>query len=62
MDGHGGMIAQELALKHKEKVGKLVIYGSLCCGKESVQVSPDVLEKIANQTGTSLERLQRFLP
>lgn len=56
------MIAQELALMHQEKVGKLVIYGTLCCGKGSVQVSPDVSEKIANQTGTSLERLQRFLP
>lgn len=62
MDGHGGMIAQKLALMHQEKVGKLVIYGSLCCGKESVQVSPDISEKIANQTGTSLERRQRFLP
>ncbi|HEX7179009.1 MAG TPA: hypothetical protein VF220_04725 [Nitrososphaeraceae archaeon] len=53
MDDHGGMIAQELALMHQEKVGKLVIYGSLCCGIESVQ-SPDLSEKIANQTGTSL--------
>ena len=42
------MIAQEIALMHQEKVGKLVIYGSLCCGKGSVPVSPDVSEKIAN--------------
>jgi pimeloyl-ACP methyl ester carboxylesterase len=39
----GGMIAQELALTHPDKVGKLIIYASTCGGKETVQPNPEIV-------------------
>ena len=58
----GGMIAQELALLHPEKVGKLSIDASTCGGKETRPPSPEAMKVFANQSGTSGERLQKFLP
>jgi len=58
----GGMIAQELALSNPEKVGKLIIYASICGGNQSVPPSPEVLKVFSNQSGNTMERLQKFLP
>lgn len=58
----GGMIAQELALAHPDKVGKLIIYGSICGGKDSIPPSPEAMKVFENQSGTESERLQKFLP
>jgi pimeloyl-ACP methyl ester carboxylesterase len=58
----GGMIAQEVALSNPEKVGKLIIYASTCGGNQSVAPSPEVLKIFSNQSGSTIERLQRFLP
>lgn len=58
----GGMIAQELALSNPEKVGKLIIYASICGGNQSVPPSPEVLKVFSNQSGSTMERLQKFLP
>ena len=58
----GGMIAQELALLHPDKVGKLIIYASTCGGIETKPPSPEAMKVFANQSGTSRERLQNFLP
>lgn len=58
----GGMIAQELALLHPDKVGKVIIYASTCGGKETKPPSPEAMKVFANQSGTSRERLQNFLP
>jgi pimeloyl-ACP methyl ester carboxylesterase len=58
----GGMIAQEVALSNPEKVGKLIIYASICGGNQSVAPSPEVLKIFSNQSGSMIERLQRFLP
>jgi pimeloyl-ACP methyl ester carboxylesterase len=58
----GGMVAQELVLLHPDKVGKLIIYASTCGGKETRPPSPEAMKVFANQSGTSLERLQKFLP
>lgn len=58
----GGMIAQELALSNPEKVGKLIIYASTCGGNQSVPPSPEVLKVFSNQSGSTMERLQKFLP
>jgi len=58
----GGMIAQELALSNPEKVEKLIIYASICGGNQSVPPSPEVLKVFSNQSGNTMERLQKFLP
>lgn len=58
----GGMIAQELALTYPDRVGKLVIYSSTCGGIESKPPSQEVLTLFANPSGSSLEKIQSFLP
>ena len=58
----GGFIAQELALTHPDKVGRLIIYASICGGKESAPPTPDVLKVFSDQTGTSIDRIKRFMP
>lgn len=58
----GGMIAQELVLSNPEKVGRLIIYASICGGNQSVSPSPEVLKVFSNQSGSTIERLQKFLP
>jgi pimeloyl-ACP methyl ester carboxylesterase len=47
----GGMIAQEVALSNPEKVGKLIIYASICGGNQSVAPTPEVLKIFSNQSG-----------
>jgi pimeloyl-ACP methyl ester carboxylesterase len=46
----GGFIAQELVLTHPDKVGKLIIYASICGGKESAPPTPDVLKVFSDQS------------
>jgi pimeloyl-ACP methyl ester carboxylesterase len=58
----GGFIAQELALTHPDRVGKLIIYASICGGNESILPSQDVINTLSNGTGTAMERIERFLP
>lgn len=58
----GGMIAQELALAYPDKVGKLVIYSSTCGGIQSKPPTQEVLTLFANPSGSSLEKIHRFLP
>jgi pimeloyl-ACP methyl ester carboxylesterase len=58
----GGMIAQELALAYPDKIGKLVISSSSCGGIESKPPTQEVLMLFANPSGSSLEKIHRFLP
>jgi pimeloyl-ACP methyl ester carboxylesterase len=57
----GGMIAQELALHHPEKVEKLLLLATYCGGSESVFGSKDVLMKLADRSGTVDDLVERFL-
>jgi pimeloyl-ACP methyl ester carboxylesterase len=57
----GGFIAQELALTHPDRVGKLGIYASICGGNESILAS-QVINMLSNGSGTAMERIERFLP
>jgi pimeloyl-ACP methyl ester carboxylesterase len=58
----GGMIVQELALAYPDKVGRLVISSSTCGGIQSKPPAQEVLMLFANPSGSSLEKIQRFLP
>ena len=57
----GGFIAQELALIHPDRVGKLIIYASICGGNESILAS-QVINILSNASGTAMERIEKFLP
>jgi len=51
----GSLVAQEVALRHPEKVDKLVLYAPNCGGAEAVQPAPEVLEELTNTSGTPEE-------
>lgn len=51
----GSLVAQEVALRHSEKVGKLVLYAPDCGGSEAVKPAPEVLEELTNTSGTPEE-------
>lgn len=61
----GGMIAQELALTHPDKVGKLVIYASICGVNQTIPSSIDVqqsLSIIGNSSVPAIEKLGALIP
>src|SRR5918996_3869319 len=57
----GSVIAQELALSYPDRVGKLIIYASICGGNESI-LSSQVINILSNASGTAMERIEKFLP
>ena len=42
----GGMIAQQLAVTHPEKINRLLLVGTSCGGKESIPQSPEILKAL----------------
>ncbi len=56
----GADIAQELALRHPGKVGRLILYAGTCGGNESVPASPAVLEQLTNTSGSAREQGERL--
>ncbi|MFZ1731322.1 MAG: alpha/beta hydrolase [Bacteroidota bacterium] len=56
----GSMIAQQLTLKHPDKVQKLVLYAAEC-DAEMFPPSSEVMEKITDASGTPQERGMRFI-
>lgn len=57
----GAFIAQELALRHPEKVNKMILYAGDCGGSQAVLPSPEVLAQMTNTTGTPEERGMRLI-
>lgn len=56
----GSFVAQELAIRHPERVNKIILYASDCGGKEAVKPSPQVERDLSNTTGSQEERGMRL--
>lgn len=54
----GGYIAQELALRHPDKVNRIVLASSYCGGEECIQIEPEVLKRIGNMSGSTREVIE----
>ena len=57
----GGFIAQALALKHPNRVGKLVLLSTDSGGIEADLASPDVWSELIDTSGTPNEQARRLL-
>lgn len=58
----GGMIAQELALDHPDRIRKLALCCTFCGGGEAAFPSQEVIEIMADRAGTPEEIVRRNLP
>lgn len=56
----GTNIAQELALRHPDKVNKLILYAA-DCGTDVVPIAPDVVKQLRDTSGTPKERGERLI-
>ena len=57
----GGVIAQTLALRHPDKVNKLVLGGTFCGGKETVMPDPWVTKLLMDSSGGIEGKFSRTL-
>ncbi len=57
----GSFVAQELAIRYPERVNKIILYAGDCGGKEAVMPSSQVLEDLADTSGSPEERGMRLL-
>ncbi|GAH85145.1 unnamed protein product, partial [marine sediment metagenome] len=57
----GTYIAQEFALTYPDKVDKFILYAGDCGGKKAMYPSPEVLDILADTSGTPQERGEKLL-
>ena len=58
----GGYVAQMFAIKHPEKVNKLVLYATNCGDTITVNPSQDIIDILSNPSSTPLELLSTLFP
>lgn len=58
----GGMISQELATRHPNRVGKLILGCTHCAGGQAVMASRDALLPLMSPFLTRQQRLRRAIP
>lgn len=56
----GSFIAQELALHHPHRVGKLILLAGSCGGDEAIWPDQDIWQALTDLSGTLEERIQRM--
>jgi pimeloyl-ACP methyl ester carboxylesterase len=56
----GALIAEEVALRHPDKVNRLVLYAAHC-NADLFPPKPEVLQKLADRSGTPAEQGMRFI-
>ena len=57
----GGSIAQELALRHPDKVDKLILYAANCGGSQMTPASAETIRLLTDTSGTPRDRDERFV-
>jgi pimeloyl-ACP methyl ester carboxylesterase len=57
----GGMVAQELVLRHPQRVGKLMLYATYCGGSDSVFGDKEVLARLVDRSGTVDDLVERSM-
>jgi pimeloyl-ACP methyl ester carboxylesterase len=58
----GSFIAQELTLTNPDKVGKLILYVSLCGSNKSKPADPKVDQAFSDPSASPQEQLQKIIP